>query len=171
MDNSNNSFSSSPQQIVYGGEKMFTGENVINFIAENPFIQGKITSNSLTKFFNEATLPSGQIITGDFSPMNLKSLQIDKLKYTSDETMPDVTGSKIILGRFIPYSQMTPAVLRVKGETIDILTGMADTDSDTGRLGYGTANTLYNKNYSQFIPYGVQNVYENITFARNTPKF
>lgn len=173
MDNAPNVFLPSPQQIAYGGEvDPATGKSLIQLIAESNLIKDQLTAKGLGELFLDSTDKiTSEVGTGILSPLNIKTLQVNTIKYTSDENLENIDGSSIILGRYIPYQAMTPATKRISGVTIDQQTGLFDTESDKGNLFYGTSQTYFNHNYAQIIPYGVQNVYNNEAFVKNAPKF
>lgn len=173
MDNASNVFLPSPQQIAYGGEiDPATGKSLIQLIAESNLIQDQLTAKGLGELFlNTTDKTTSELSTGILSPLNIKTLQVNTIKYTTEENLENIDGSSIILGRYVPYQAMTPATKRIAGVTIDQQTGLFDTETDTGNLFYGTSQTYFNHNYAQIIPYGVQNVYNNEAFVKNAPKF
>lgn len=172
MDNSDNNYSTSPQQIVYGGELDSTDKSLIDNLSD--LIEGKLTGEKVYDFIiNSPRGDTGVIQTGENSLYNLKSLQMKSQKYTTTERFQPVTNDNdtLILGRFIPYREFSPAYQRVKGWA-DVLEGGThdETDSPDG-LYYGVCYTYYNWNYAQIIPYGVLNVYNNLKFGRSPGKF
>ena len=48
---------------------------------------------------------------------------------------------------------------RIKNETINPNTGERDSTSDSGILIYGVSTPQVNSNFTQFIPYGIDNFY------------
>ena len=149
-----------------------TGKSLIQLIAESNLIQDQLTAKGLGELFlNTTDKTTSELSTGILSPLNIKTLQVNTIKYTTEENLENIDGSSIILGRYVPYQAMTPATKRIAGVTIDQQTGLFDTETDTGNLFYGTSQTYFNHNYAQIIPYGVQNVYNNEAFVKNAPKF
>ena len=164
MDNSENIFASSPQQIVYGG---YTDKFITDF-AKN--FKGNLTSDNVYQYFLSSS--SRDQTTGllksneELSPLKLKSIQINEFKYQKTSidvelAPPPVSSNKegnIILGKFIPYQYFSPA------------TGEAEASAGF-QLGYKAEELYTNWNYAQFIPFGVQDIYVNKNFAENPPKF
>ena len=162
MDTAENVFNSSPQQIVYGGVSSGTGD-ALTYLASK--IKGNITEKTIQNLFLSEDFRdknTGLITTGtDFSPTNLKSIQVDQLKYEKvsantdlTEIEPaDISGASVVLGRFIPYSSFSPASF------------------NDGNLGYDVSEIYYNRNNAQLIPYGVPDPYNNKAFVTNLPKF
>ena len=90
-------------------------------------------------------------------------------------------NEQLVLGRFIPYMSFTPVYRRFKEKikylvlpifgipipipyvsipaTINPVTGKKDTETDEGSIVYGVSNKQFNANYTQFIPYGIDNFY------------
>ena len=179
MDNSKNTFDSSPPQIVYGG---YT-DNFIQDFAKN--FKGKLTSDNVYQYFLSSKLrdqTSGLLQTeDDFSALKLKSIQINDFKYQksgmdAELVPPPIKNQDIVLGRFIPYKSFSPAVLGTSTGAPQSPVAVYDSYSNKMistdfQLGY-TANELYtNWNYTQFIPCGVHDVYLNKNFILNPPKF
>ena len=103
------------------------------------------------------------------------------------------TNEQLVLGRFIPYTNFTPMYRRLKEEinysvitsfgtpfpfpyilrpaTINPVTGKKDTVTDEGSIVYGVSNKQFNANYTQFIPYGIDNFYFTQVPKNNLGKF
>lgn len=178
MENAGNFYAPSPQQIVYGGISVpkfgvcGTSTTLIKDLAET--VGGNITSKNFYEYFLAET-SEGVINTAENgSIVNLKSIQINNLKYTTNTEPTEITsGSSVVLGRFIPYQYFAPATRAVKLETLNVVTQTLDTSTDkVGDLYYGASIFYYNSNYAQIIPYGVENIYDNAAFSKNpSPKF
>ena len=167
MDGSDNKYESSPQQIVYGGELDNNQTDLIDILSSS--IPGRLNSKKLYDFFlNFDNSPAGAppvrlsnkgiVQPGDISIMNLKSLQVNTLKYKQTYNVQEKIseGSSVVLGRFIPYQSFETSKKR---------------EEDTGELAYGVSTAYYNWNNAQIIPYGIKNVYTNVNFIRNPPAF
>ena len=187
MDNSSNVFSSSPQQIVYGG---YTDKFITDF-AKN--FKGNLTSDNVYQYFLSSSSRDGTtgLLNSDseFSPLKLKSIQINDFKYQkssiNDELVPPSLsadgGSSIILGKFIPYQIFSPATGEVaaseaaaaaqnltRGLPLPITKTASTVDF---QLGYGAEELYSNWNYTQIIPFGISDIYSNKNFIENPPKF
>ena len=193
MDSATNLYSASPQQIVYAGVSVSIpgsspGSSPVNTSLARVLGEatgGNINPRTLYEYFKLES--DNQFInTSKDSPIiNLKSIQIQNLKYieTVDGTVAGSTftgasssvstGDSIVLGRFIPYQYFAPATKREKNTTFNVVTNSFDTgtDTDVNGLYYGSSVIYYNGNYSQIIPYGTRNVYENASFPQCAPKF
>lgn len=156
----------SPQQIVYAGEVVFQNLTLIE-----EFILLKINRvDEITKYF--FSQKSGI----DTNVTYLKSLQYDKLKYSTTEDNNISEGDKIVLGRFIPYTSFTP-MKRKKISRLDKFKATFENLSSNrtykinlnvdSQLPTEPDNTVYNDNYAQLIPYGLDSVYKtNVKYSK-----
>lgn len=100
---------------------------------------------------------------------NLKTIQFPDLNYRKDGTSANINGrSYLEIGRFIPYQTMTPPQF-----------------SGTENIPTGKGEDIWiNYNWCQFIPYGVDNLYQKrfssgidsdssgtVNFYKNLPTF
>lgn len=192
MDNAKNFFSVSPQQIVYGGNPALGSDGIITELSRQ--IKGNLTSDATRNLFlinkdsNTGKINSG----GSFSMLNLKSIQVEKLKYkkvnisdASTITYQNIDSSKVIVGKFIPYSYFSPA-FRSDDDKKDLISSYFSVNKaarnwnltfgtawDTSKflLKYDVNEIYYNENNTQLIPYGIENVYSNAAFIKSAPKF
>ena len=192
MDNAKNFFSVSPQQIVYGGNPATKSDGIITELSRQ--IKGNLTSDVTRNLFlinkdsDTAKINSG----GSFSMLNLKSIQVEKLKYkkvnisdASTITYTSIDGFGVILGKFIPYRYFSPA-FRSDDDKKDLISSYFSVNKaarnwnltfgtawDTSKflLKYDINEIYYNENNTQLIPYGIENVYSNAAFIKSAPKF
>ena len=174
MDNSSNDYDLSPQQIVYGGE--VDGDNVDLITKLSTSVRGNLTSDKVYQLFTSIDLSErasnfGIVQPSSNSIMNLKSLQISDMKYTSEtgELQPSLTdNSSVILGRFIPYQKFTTSAdPREKFLELETRAGKKQQEF----LSWENGKTYYNWNNTQIIPYGIRDIYTNVNFIRNPPSF
>ena len=180
MDNAENFFNVSPQQLVYGGEPNPNG-NLISYLSST--IKGNLKSADIEKIFLSEQMrdpDTGILFESDTSLLNLKSLQVEKLGYRSVDLnamgsieQEDITNSTVVLRRFIPYSSFVPAYKDKdkKDETNKLNALNNNGNPDQPVLMYGVSTYFYNQNYTQIIPYGVPDIYNNAKFIENAPKF
>ena len=158
----------SPQQIVYGGQVVLSNLTLID-----EFVALKInTVDEITNYF--FTQKTGL----DTDITYLKSLQYENLKYSTTQDNEVEEQTNIILGKFIPYTSFTP-MRREKiseGEKIKATFENADVNrlykinlNRKYQLPTVPEPLLYNDNYTQFIPYGLDNVYNtNIKYKNES---
>ena len=177
MENSNMIVEPAPPQIIYLGESL-QGTTLLEEFA----ISNTINSSDDIRTYM-VTNKSNTINTN----INyLKTLQFENLNYRIYDDEKDVvnsisTNEQLVLGRFIPYTNFTPMYRRFKEKikylvlpifgipipipyvsrpaTINPVTGKKDTETDEGSIVYGVSNKQFNANYTQFIPYGIDNFY------------
>ena len=180
MDNAENTFNSCPQQIVYGGSSISTGGNLISSLSSK--IKGNIKEKDIQEIFLSEEMrdpATGILFEGTDSLLNLKSLQVDRLGYRSVElndlgsiVEEDITNASVALKRFIPYSSFTPAYPeKDKKDELSFINQINRGNDDTPVLMYGVSRYFYNQNYTQIIPYGIPDIYNNAIFIENAPKF
>ena len=158
----------SPQQIVYGGQVVFQNLTLIE-----EFVALKInTVDEITNYFFTQKTNLDTDIT------YLKSLQYENLKYstTNDNDVEEQTN--IILGKFIPYTSFTPMrrekisageKIRASFENIPKSKLYKINLNRQDQLPTVPEPLLYNDNYTQFIPYGIDNVYNtNIKYKNES---
>ena len=91
---------------------------------------------------------------------SIKTIQFRELNYIGkniNEKPPNITikeDNKIVLGRFIPYSKFSPPKYKKNDKNIP-------TDKSN--------KIFYNDNYTQFVPYGIKNIYNNISNINKLP--
>lgn len=91
-------------------------------------------------------------VEGITTIQNIKTIQFQELNYRSDGTSANINGQSYLeIGRFIPYQDMRPPTF---SGTENIPTAKGD-------------YVWVNYNYCQFIPYGVENLYQK-RFSNNT---
>ena len=175
MDNAANIFNSCPQQIVYGGETRPEG-NLISVLSSK--IKGNLKPKDIQEIFlSESFRDPITGVLNDGIPdslLNLKSLQVSSLGYNfvnvqdfESVVQKDITGSEVVLKRFIPYSFFVPAYYD-DGQKQKL---NKRNPSQNPELKYGISTYFYNQNYAQIIPYGIPDVYNNYAFIKNAPKF
>lgn len=123
-------YSSSPQQIVL----------YKNFIGTSSQFIGDPALDFLS------FLKDNKIDNSSFTKINfLKSLQIPSFYYVNNDSFSEINPQEgLALKRFIPYKSFTPPV------------GLNDEKIPTKK-----GNVTYtNYNYTQFIPYGIENIYK-----------
>ena len=147
----------SPAQIVYGGE-IITGN--LNLVEEFATLNINTPKEIKNYFLSQKTNINTNVTF-------LKSLQYQSLNYSTQDSNNVDLQDKIILGKFIPYTSFTP-MTRSKDqlETIKALKdlGAELTQSLINQLfGLPTVvdDTLYNTNYTQIVPYGLDGVFNN----------
>lgn len=177
MENSSMELEPSPPQIIYLGESL-QGTTLLEEFA----ISNTINSSDDIRTYMVTKKSNG--INTDIN--YLKTLQFENLNYRSYKEKKDVINSisnneQLVLGRFVPYMSFTPVYRRFKEKikylvlpifgipipipyvsrpaTINPVTGKKDTETDEGSIVYGVSNKQFNANYTQFIPYGIDNFY------------
>lgn len=146
----------SPQQLVYGNQVVISNLTLID-----EFVALKINTPSEIEnyFLRQKTGLNTDVVF-------LKSLQYENLKYSTVESNLIEEETNIILGKFIPYTSFTPMRrekiseserIRISFENI----GRQNKISINNRyqLPTKTEPTLFNDNYTQIIPYGLDGVY------------
>ena len=154
LQNSKMVLNPSPQQFVYGGEIVLGNNTLIEeFVSLNINNQQEIINYFL-----------GQKSGLDTDVVYLKSLQYPQINYSTEDINQVNTNTEIVLGKFIPYSSFTPMV---RGNIEDGFSVKFNNFLIRENFRYkGTyilpkipGNTLYNNNYTQIIPYGLDEVY------------
>jgi hypothetical protein len=142
-EDSPGTYSNSPQQIVFYGD--FIGVSPANVIGE--------PSSNLSEFLTNNKLGDSAFTNAEY----LQSLQIPSYYYQDeDEDFPVIEAYEgLVLKRFIPYSQFSPPEFK-KGEKIPTKTP--------------TKNYI-NYNYCQFIPFGIENIYNKKINSSNISTF
>ena len=162
----------SPAQIVYGGETVIDNLNLVEeFTALNINTPKEIKNYFLARKTNINT-----------SVTFLKSLQYQNLVYDTEDDNTVTPQDNIILGKFIPYTSFTPmsrAIVEKKKLIfiwaiipIPVIEKVIHT-----QIGLPTIvdDTLYNPNYTQIIPYGLDGAFNNNVnytgeYGSNSPK-
>ena len=142
MDGSEQEYSPSPSQLIYGGEKIVQGETttLIDLLSRTT-LANKASSKQLENLF------SGSKIGNSFftSTLNIKTLQYTNLKYTTEDYLKgnDINEtSQLVLGKFIPYSEIKPMYNPNLSEgNQSLIWGL-------------TGNEYYNYNNFSFVEYG-----------------
>lgn len=141
----------SPPQIGY------VGDGLINELKE---MIKEGSASEIASFFSSVKKGGNNFFTGiDF----IKTIQFTDLNYIgytpgSDSDVSDIKNNNSlgidvqpILGRFIPYSKFRPPVYN---------------SGDQFPTGTGTT-VFYNNNYTQLVPYGLKNIYNNFIEGQN----
>ena len=143
----------SPQQMIYGGQI-----TIGNVTLTEEFAGLNINDvKGITNYF------LSQKSKFDTDVVYLKSLQYPSLGYSETSENQVNTNTPIILGKFIPYSSFTPMTRSRRRERgIDFASNIGFNDVQKEEfLGLPeiTEPFQYNNNYTQIIPYGLDEVY------------
>ena len=149
LGNSDMILNSSNPQLIYGGENTSSIGTCTNSDLINTFINLKISNEKdLENLFS-----LGKAGGLDTTLTNLKSLQYSDIKYSSSlGTCVPTTNSKIVLGKFIPYSSFTP------------MTGTNNPPTTVG-------DVLYNENQFGIIPYGLDLLYQSKIYSVDSSNY
>tara|TARA_R110000772_G_scaffold92854_2_gene189867 strand:- start:288 stop:797 length:510 start_codon:yes stop_codon:yes gene_type:complete len=143
----------SPQQMIYGGQI-----TIGNVTLTEEFAGLNINDvKGITNYF------LSQKSKFDTDVVYLKSLQYPSLGYSETSENQVNTNTPIILGKFIPYSSFTPMTRSRRSERgIDYANSIGFNNVKAEEL-LGlpeiTEPLQYNNNYTQIIPYGLDEVY------------
>ena len=142
-EDSPGTYNDSPQQILFYGD--FIGVSPPNVIGE--------PSSNIAQFLSDNKLGDSAFTDVEY----LTSLQIPSYYYQDlNSDLPTIQPYEgLVLKRFIPYSQFSPPEFN-KGEKIPTKT---------------PTKTYINYNYCQFIPFGIENVYNKKIDSSNLSSF
>ena len=164
LQNSKMVLNPSPQQLVYGGQI-----TIGNATLTEEFAQLNINDvKGIANYF------LSQKSNFDTDVVYLKSLQYPSLGYSETDDNQVNTNTPIVLGKFIPYSSFTPMENSKKEREIDsFFRDFAGLDEVTTERIVGlpdiVESPLYNNNYTQIIPYGLDEVYNtNIKYNKES---
>lgn len=125
LKNTEGQYLFSPQQIVYAGEPGFLEKFQANLLIQQEVVaKDESLEDQILNIFLTWDNRTGEFPSTNL--LSLKSLQYESQNY-SEKTQPLIVEDPLILGKFIPYE-------KIKVE--------------------GSNETMTNKNFAQFIPYG-----------------